>query len=467
MISNFNVLSAFSTYLKVILISYMTIGNTLAMSVNHSTEYEEDASSDYAQFKAYVNSLSDDIARFEEFTGFGIDDIVLSPTGLFGNIGHGDLEGLGHSLNDFVLSCRYMSDNCDMERDWVHFLHPDYFNCYTYVGGTQSGKIATGPNNGLSIVLYLENIVNGFQTYNKTYNVYSNIQNAFGVRLDIHGPDTLPTPSETGIDAMPGHSTSIGMQQKILKKLPLPWGDCTGRKSLKGLNEFAYTTKGCLEICRAKYVYDKCDCIPLINPVPDNMANDNYRHCMHLDNTSAAFTNLMQNTQCNVREHKEFVSEQTKNQICDCKEACNYRSHDILASASIWPASIYNFDMFNEYVIARPDANELLAYNQLIDTYTDAYHGITDGTEFSNLINQNFARINIYFETQKVIEIRQSASMTLADLFANVGGAMGLWAGLSIVTVIEVMSLLFSLCAVLIRKCKTGNRKGVLPIGAK
>ena len=49
----------------------------------------------------------------------------------------------------------------------------------------------------------------------------------------------------------------------------------------------------------------------------------------------------------------------------------------------------------------------------------------------------NFARVNIYFSEAQIVEIVEVRSISLTTLLANIGGAVGLWAGLSVVTVVE------------------------------
>lgn len=63
----------------------------------------------------------------------------------------------------------------------------------------------------------------------------------------------------------------------------------------------------------------------------------------------------------------------------------------------------------------------------------------------SNLIRQNLLRLNVYLEDLSVVEYRQLPAYGLADLFADIGGTLGLWMGISVLTIMELMELIIRL----------------------
>ena len=66
----------------------------------------------------------------------------------------------------------------------------------------------------------------------------------------------------------------------------------------------------------------------------------------------------------------------------------------------------------------------------------------------------NFVRLNIFFEDITMEETEQISSYGLVDLWSDIGGILGLWAGISIITMIEFLSFAASLCASLFRRDK-------------
>ena len=80
-----------------------------------------------------------------------------------------------------------------------------------------------------------------------------------------------------------------------------------------------------------------------------------------------------------------------------------------------------------------------------------AYDSIV-GSEFAtarnNWVHNNFFHVNIYFRDSTVVVQKQVPSITLSDFWSSIGGILGLWAGVSIITVIEVISLIADLIKV-------------------
>ncbi len=60
--------------------------------------------------------------------------------------------------------------------------------------------------------------------------------------------------------------------------------------------------------------------------------------------------------------------------------------------------------------------------------------------QMADWIGSAFARVNIYFNTMSTTERRQSPSYGLEQLWADIGGVLGLWVGLSVLTLVDVLS---------------------------
>ena len=58
---------------------------------------------------------------------------------------------------------------------------------------------------------------------------------------------------------------------------------------------------------------------------------------------------------------------------------------------------------------------------------------------------QNLLRLNVYLEDLSVVEYRQLPAYGLADLFADIGGTLGLWMGISVLTIMELIELIIRL----------------------
>ena len=62
------------------------------------------------------------------------------------------------------------------------------------------------------------------QDIDGVYDRFSNIGNTHGLRIVTHEPGTIPEVVDNGMDIKPGHSTSIGLKMKTMKRLSEPYG---------------------------------------------------------------------------------------------------------------------------------------------------------------------------------------------------------------------------------------------------
>ena len=70
----------------------------------------------------------------------------------------------------------------------------------------------------------------------------------------------------------------------------------------------------------------------------------------------------------------------------------------------------------------------------------------TDGINKTNLTyfdyKDNFVYLNVFYPYMRYTEIYELPKVTLADLFANIGGSMGIFLGFSVFSIIELCELL-------------------------
>ncbi len=60
-----------------------------------------------------------------------------------------------------------------------------------------------------------------------------------------------------------------------------------------------------------------------------------------------------------------------------------------------------------------------------------------------------FARLNVYFSDLEVVVRKTIPSYELPQLFCDIGGTLGLWAGISIITILELFAYTGKLIGVL------------------
>ena len=71
--------------------------------------------------------------------------------------------------------------------------------------------------------------------------------------------------------------------------------------------------------------------------------------------------------------------------------------------------------------------------------------------EASTDIRQNLLRLNVYLEDLSVVKFKQMPAYGMEDLFADIGGTLGLWMGVSVLTMMELLELIFRLSYLFMR----------------
>ncbi|KAL3869754.1 hypothetical protein ACJMK2_042395, partial [Sinanodonta woodiana] len=71
----------------------------------------------------------------------------------------------------------------------------------------------------------------------------------------------------------------------------------------------------------------------------------------------------------------------------------------------------------------------------------------------SRLLSFNFLKLNVYFEDLNFEKIDEVPEISFTQLLSDVGGAIGLWIGLSVLALCEIFHLILELCALGINRC--------------
>ena len=191
------------------------------------------------------------------------------------NIGIDESRSIGHHLSDLVLRCTFRAQPCNITHDFKWIMDAMLYNCYTFEPEVDADNfVAAGPEQGLSIIFYLES-THGSRR-NEQYIKGLNSVNAIGVNVMVHTRGIFPIPRIEGMEIMPGHSTSVAFQVTQTKRLSSPYGNCIHNETLNGFSNYRYSTTPCLEACLQKRFVHLCKCKSVYQPIPDIYKDDIY-----------------------------------------------------------------------------------------------------------------------------------------------------------------------------------------------
>ncbi|CAH1793509.1 unnamed protein product [Owenia fusiformis] len=401
------------------------------------------------------------------------------------------LEYLYTNFKDMVIQCTYNGVTCS-EDDFEEFEHAMYGKCFTFrTNKFEEEYIAkeTGPSTGITIIMFtgtfdpLEDQDTqdyGFSTEHATA--------SDGVRMNIHPPSSMPQPYNKGMDLAPGHFTSIGLTQTLRSTLIPPHGDCTYNRYNPGTN-FSYTKDTCLMTCLQTNVKRECGCFTPRGPIPagtnlslpenvycgkfehflvyygeHNITSNAMNESIDADYTQRIFEELTPKLDCENRILQTFYRKYAED--CKCARPCDEIGYKQVINLSQWPHEKYYqgldkrrfFELINgnpvskKYFEEKLDTDKLDQYLADTTKFTEEtnkdIYGHTMFTKYqlaNKLIEKNFIKLNVYFQSLEVEIVSSSKAYQLDQVISDIGGVFGFYIGISIVSIFELGSLLMKI----------------------
>ncbi|KAF6021518.1 hypothetical protein EB796_020177 [Bugula neritina] len=229
----------------------------------------------------------------------------------------------------------------------------------------------------------------------------------------LHNQGETPDIFDAGFNLSPGFRNSIALTYMLIERLKgADYSNCTDTTSMKSSNDYhpgLYTRQGCFKTCVQQKTIEKCGCANAMYRVPANVQTCdllNY-HCVEDVATSLSF--------------------ETE---CTCPLACQESQYISSVTSSQWPARNYE-PYWKQSMQSRGGAlKKLLNKDSTIK------------------LSEEFLKVDIYFNTLNYQHYKEKASMTFEDLVGSIGGHLGLWIGMSIISFVEVFELIVALVAV-------------------
>ncbi|XP_071964199.1 acid-sensing ion channel 2-like [Antedon mediterranea] len=329
---------------------------------------------------------------------------------------------LGHQIKDLLVSCSWAGFACSHENFTFEYFNSFHGNCYTF--NRKKDKISdfttkrtksSGPSSGLRLVLFIEQ-----DEY--LYDVSSSA----GVRVVVHDQNRMPFPEDEGYFVPPGYHTSIALRKVKIDRISRSLRPCM---SLEDTEDYVdhysmygvrYSQQTCTKTCYQQKLIETCKCYDVYYP-------NNETHLSIEEKTVRA---------CDLSNHTEdeCVEDFAKNFTylsdgCPCEQPCRTISYNSDISMSYWPSKNYKENL----------------KQSLFNFSKPLRRVLEDDCKDSESIRQNLLALDIYYQDLNFEIIKQSYTYTSIDLVGAVGGLVGLWLGLSILTVFEAVELCLNL----------------------
>jgi len=414
-------------------------------------------------------------------------DAVLSRTSLKSNLPKDVLDEIAVKQQEFIVKCNYGNSNCNLtEITDSHFL-----KCFTFeppnirnTSFENFQSLSEGIASGLSVTVFT-----GIQDVEHNYtNIFvpgvyekgSPLSGSSGVRVVIHPPGTEPFPLTEGQDVPPGYQASIGIVPERRIRLGKPYGLCARRNryqhnyvdKLRGSDteeREPYRKVSCERMCMQQKVIKECNCfddtLPDMGNVEcndavcwlvnknDTQCNDiqkqkvvacrriaSIEECAMNDSCNATLiADTLKNIRCADNVTNRLMTDLEALSKCKCYAPCDEFRYYTLYSLAKWPSSGYERD----YVLS-----DIFTEERFMSRFPE------DKREFyeTSINRTEFAKVNVYITDSNVLEIIEEPAIILTQLISDVGGQLGLWIGVSVITVSEVIETILTIATSGFRK---------------
>lgn len=322
------------------------------------------------------------------------------------NLNESTLKLLGYTIDEMLISCSFNHLKCDVN-DFEWFYDYNLGNCYIYNNKPSLLKSINkgGINHGLQLEFYVGN-VNSSAYVTKT-----------GIQVTIHNQSLLPD-LDDGLYIPTGFETNLLIDRLFTYKLDSPYSNCVknvnGKSTLisklyrdalinsrsSSLGE--YNQKYCIKLCYQNYIEIECKCsvasLPKINNEFEICYNSSELECLNKNRDSF---------------YNSHVYE-----ICDryCPTECDHVKYVTTTSAANYPTIWYT---------------NLL--RQQLNMLNESYYYIKEST----------LKVNIFYDDLVFTTSIEVPAVRIEDELANIGGHLGLFLGMSVLSIVELFELFF------------------------
>ncbi|XP_022240425.1 FMRFamide-activated amiloride-sensitive sodium channel-like [Limulus polyphemus] len=289
------------------------------------------------------------------------------------------LSKYGHRANDLIVQCTYNSRNCFNGSFSIVNIEttpsPRFGLCHTI--SVRKEQMRRLKKTGSTFGLRL--------TLNIERDDYMDqIVPEYGARLLVHAFGTIPSLQQGGIILRPGIKSYVSIKMY------------------------------CQALCQEAELLQMCGCLGEISREV-NCRRQFFRK------------SAMGNTKC----------------FTLCKPACQDIRYDMTVSQSDWPSLPHQAEVLRRW----PNLNWKLANHVITHTPEDPLSLQQEEFQYHNhkfvfdvdSIRRNLLRVHIYLQEMNYFRVKDEPGYTLPQLFADLGGCLGLYIGVSAITIVEIL----------------------------
>ncbi|ESO89095.1 hypothetical protein LOTGIDRAFT_229019 [Lottia gigantea] len=352
-------------------------------------------------------------------------------------------KAMGHHLKTMLLKCTFAGFVCT-EKDFSYVSDPKYGNCYTFNSGLNKSyeeSRKTGPTYGLSLELYVQQS-----------EYLSTLAPSAGVKIMMHNQSYMPFLVDRGIELQPGTKASVAIAMTEIERPSPPHGSCHAYTDDENIavNVYSeekdlrvgYTEEACYKTCFQNNVIKNCRCCYPYYPCIGRAINSSYVNYDENNGYCQLSSNIT--SKCITDVENKYVNDDLD---CSniCKPRCRERQFPSQLSSSLWPADPVMDEIIKKLIERDPSLEE-------------KFQNINN-TEKRLFMRDNVLKVDIFYRELNYQTVATKATYQIEDLLANIGGQLGLFVGLSVISILEFIELLIDFVCIAVSKCFCSSKK--------
>ena len=333
-----------------------------------------------------------------------------------------------YNISNFLISCLFDYFQC--ENNFTKYYDVAYGYCYRL--NLNQTMFLGGLLNSLKLELYTD------ITTIQNDNIFSTDN---GFNIFISNQSDLDSNNMEGISIPLGYSTKIALNRQVMRKEPKPYSKCT--KDLNSIDSYnsevfkkTFASRGvyfyveCVRLCLQKYFNENCGCRNLYFPRYSD--EKMLRNCFIDDNLNDVI--CISNGYFNFSRNLDYLNS------CDCPLECEKTSYTYTISYAEFPTKNYADYLLETYPFLKSKV------------LNDKFNNNSDENNKYQILRKSLARVEIFYDELKQTVISENVKMELSDMVSNIGGVLGLFLGLSFLSLFELVEIILNIFIIVFKE---------------
>ncbi len=202
--------------------------------------------------------------------------------------------------------------------------------------------------------------------------------------------------------------------------------------------KYRYSYQSCVDVCIQNVTRNTCQCYPVAYPSyiqHNNWTQTPFCLSLQLDGNTFLNKSICMTEVIMANLHKCYTT---------CQPACKEFRHYYNTFDSMWPTKTQQLDFYRQFIQGKPYEDHFGIYSKISQLASNG--NLTEAKTLlqqTSLIEDNFAKVSVFFTTTNIVVIEDKPSTSLTDLFARLGGTLNLYSGISLIIVVELVDFLY------------------------